>query len=866
MSKTKLKILYTILFAAALFALVAALLSTPFTAYAQDGDEDTFEAVFPTANYFQSQDPTLVAANENYLVAYDLQQKRLYVRSEQASTYFYDISALFSSTESAGANSEVADDPSNTKSVTDLLMIGSHAFIVLEYASDPMQEAKPAELYSLDLADPDGAPEKTELPSPRNAYGFASDGENLYAKNVAGELAIYNERLELVRGDIRSDDLAGKTSFAGYGDRIYIFTIEIGEPYMYIYDTLNGRRELRTPSKFVRKAYVGDVIFAQLSNDGGLDNHNKVLCLDRETGEELYTSNFMPDSFCAFKSKLYSIIDGSIVGYDLNASEEGEYSLDPAEVISMAGKDFAHLNAPEDLTFAADKLAVADAKNNRIALVDIGATNAPILPYDLGLKPIRLAADDGKLFALLENGNIASYDIANGELTPSTTFNAPEEGEPMKFVDVLRFDSTLYALGEDGLYIYAAGDFLLAAELVGARRLTAAKDGNSLYALTDGEIIMLNASGAPLPSKLEGNFEGATDIAADYVGNIYVIYPSKVECYKNNVSSLELTSEIPLRSSVLEATATSCTLSDGELFFSAQQSFVGKLKVESVNSDGYIPPALPIPDEHTGFGFLKLKEGATSFFIPAADGRADSAIPATSNVLLALNGLGDPAEGLVYAMDSDKMFLIPSKDFDVVEPTSYQDKAYLMKENGRMFSLPYFDDLAIQLAKGEQGIWAVSDCAGYDGNKWMIVRYDSKLYFVDPDCLQEDLAPPDPVDPDDPSDPDAPVSDEPLFGRAKASRVGGTVNIYGDMSESETLARVVDGKKVEILGKSGDYYQVKFGDVIGFMRVNEVKIGGLTTVQIIAIVLSVMVLLAGTGIFISIFGIKKKNDGEEQPK
>ena len=76
----------------------------------------------------------------------------------------------------------------------------------------------------------------------------------------------------------------------------------------------------------------------------------------------------------------------------------------------------------------------------------------------------------------------------------------------------------------------------------------------------------------------------------------------------------------------------------------------------------------------------------------------------------------------------------------------------------------------------------------------------------------------------------------------------------------------MDGKRIEILAEYADYYKIKYGDVTGYMRKSEVKVGGLTTVQIVAIVLSCAVLIAGTGIFISIHALKKRNDDENLTK
>jgi len=90
--------------------------------------------------------------------------------------------------------------------------------------------------------------------------------------------------------------------------------------------------------------------------------------------------------------------------------------------------------------------------------------------------------------------------------------------------------------------------------------------------------------------------------------------------------------------------------------------------------------------------------------------------------------------------------------------------------------------------------------------------------------------------------------------------VGGLVNVYSDSNaDSGTVAQIVDGTKVEILDESTDYYLVRYGDVIGFMLKDEVQLHGLTSVQIIAVVLAVFVTLTAICIFVVIETTKKKS-------
>ncbi len=818
-------------------------------AYAEAGASDAFEMVFPTANYFQSEQPTLVAANENFLTVYDSAQNRLYVREIGLSTYYYDLSAILTLPSAGG---EEDDDSPTQKAVAGIYTVGTHAIIAVEDDPD-------FEIYSIDLKDASATPEKKELPSPERVYCFASDGERLYAKNAAGDITIYDEEMSVVNDEIYNDALAGKASIACDGENIYLFPTVQGVAHLYIYDVAENELSLDIESKLVSTAYIGDVIYAQISSAEDINNSNKIICLDKETGEELYTSNFMPESFCAYKDKLYSISGGKVTGYRLKNTSEDEdvtYVLEPEETLSMAGSDFMHLNNPDDVVFTDGALIVADRDNSRLAYIDTTSPSASVVPYQLDSKPVRVTCDTNKVYALLQSGAIVCFEIEDGALLPQNDVYTPEEGEP-EFNDIVCFHSYLYAIDDEALYIRIVGKFDKIADISGAKRLTFADGGRCLYALTDDGIVMTDENGEILPSRSTGDFSDAVDIAADYAGNVFIMYPDRAEYYHNDIYSLKKTSTHALAPSTYNATATSCALIGDVVYFSAEQSLIGKFNVNAVTHEGYVPPALPVLKEDSTYHFAKLKEGTSSYFIPADDFRADSAIPANSNVLLVLDDPTAPEEGLAYAMDGDKLYVVPTDDFEVVLPAALEKKAYLMKDDGTLYRLPYLEDGSVALAKGAQGIWTISDCAGYDDDRWLIVSYDGKSYFVSADIIEEDLAPP-----DDPDRPESPKEPDALYGRAKASRVGGTVDIYSDMSETDVLVSVVDGKKVEILAAYSNYYQVRYGDVVGFMRASEIKIGGLTTVQIVAIVLSVLVLIAGTGIMISIFAIKKRGDDE----
>ena len=77
------------------------------------------------------------------------------------------------------------------------------------------------------------------------------------------------------------------------------------------------------------------------------------------------------------------------------------------------------------------------------------------------------------------------------------------------------------------------------------------------------------------------------------------------------------------------------------------------------------------------------------------------------------------------------------------------------------------------------------------------------------------------------------------------------------------LAEVVDGTRMEIVGESGDFWLVGFEGGIGYAAKSEIELEGLTTVQIVSIVLCCAVLVTGGVVFVVIWQTRKKEKEKE---
>ena len=777
--------------------------------------KDTFSVVFPTVSYFQSDNPTLISANDDYLIVYDESASALFVRMNgRAGTYSYPL------------------DISNIQTVK---AVGKTAFIYADKLC-----------YTIDLTDTAATPVQRELPTPDNANYFRSDGKYLYAKSSFGFISVYDENLDIAFGidnEVYIDSsyasvFAGMQPLAGENGLIYYFPSILGSPYYIVYDPTTGTETVRTQIDcLITEAFVGEIIYAKVNNGtASTEDESPLVGLDKTTGKILFSSDIIPDSFCAAGDMLYTIEGKQIVTYALDKSDDGEYiGFKKVSTISMAGSDNFHLNGPSDLIKFDGKLVVADTLNKRLGYINSASLMTTLR---LDSAPVRLTADSTGIYILNAGGNILKCE---GEQITQTY-------ETEGVIDIAYLDK-LYILKHDGLYTALAGGIYKLADIDGATRVTCAKDGTNIYVLASDSIYVFAKDGILL-NTMPCEFDGAVDFAVDYAGQITVLYSDRIENYTNAFGTLEFASKTEFYSATAHVSANALCLDGNGAYFTADECLVGKTSVAASTKDTYEPKNVYTPSGSEAYHFAKLKADVKSYIIPA-DGRMENITSAPMDTLIVLDGIADISENLAVALLKGKMMIITKADYEVVE-TSEIEGNYVTISDTTFYALPDINNGKLEVAEGTR-IIPISDCADYDGGMWWRVSYDDSVYFVKAEACEEYkyLIP----------------EEDKLYGKAKATRIGGLVNIYTEAStESPVVKQIVDGTDVEVLEEADGFYLVRHGEEVGYMIKDEVQIGGLTTVQIVAIVLAVFVLIAGTCIFIAIYLTRKKAEEESRRK
>ena len=320
----------------AVFATVFSLLLANQSAPIANAQDDNFTRVFPQNNYFQSEDPTLLSANDAYLLIYDKSANMLFVRPNDSSgSYAYSLSF---------------------KEVTLLYVLEDVAFIQAD-----------GKYFTIDLTDKSASAQEHTLSAPEDISSISSDGTRLFVHSEFGGVAIYDKTLTASFSveSAKNRALIGQIVVAGYGDSFYTFPWEYGEPRFAIYDTTTNSTEYHSITQNIKAAYVADAIFAlELSPT---TNQKRIIVLNKRNGALLFQTEICPDDFFANGDKLFTIEGNSVIVYTLSSDMK---SLSRTASMTMTGNDAFHLDHPSDLCVLDDDIVVADKNNDRLALID----------------------------------------------------------------------------------------------------------------------------------------------------------------------------------------------------------------------------------------------------------------------------------------------------------------------------------------------------------------------------------------------------------------------------------------------------------------------------------------------------------------
>ncbi len=645
---------------------------------------------------------------------------------------------------------------------------------------------------------------------------LATDGTSLFV-HKSGEVAVYDQDLTL-QTTYQNKIFNGSPVVTGNGEKIYAFAVDYEHDLLHVFDRENSTTSTTEHTR-VYNAIMGDVIYAHNGKNITLIDPITFEIVDTELTEQNYT---------AFGEFLY-VAKGED-GFDKYAQSNGTLTLVGNH--SYNGK----LNAPSSAVYVGDILVIADTLNNRLLYVgdtvDTVQLNAPT----------SLAVAGGRLYALTPDG-IAI--IENKTLIGTIKIDVVA-------VDI-EYNNGLHILAENGVYVYARGVLNKVFDVNNGKSL---EIGTLYYVLTDTAVVVAKDSenGTEFNNLLSFEIDGYTpvDIMADVVGNVYILGDDNaLHCYKwqdvvlSNIEGTAVNStDISILSSTWDFTLKSMEEMGDKIVISTEENALVSISTPLVKTK---EKSSDIDKENSIVNTYASTE-KSYFMTNDKDGTTAVKIDSGKTFVCYEN---DGALFTSYNGENGWLF-----NAEKLAPSTDCTGEYIANKDVKLYVNPMTDS-GITLTKGTA--LTVVDNGGYADGNWVRVEYKGKVYYADKSCLDQKTSSKPTPEPEKPQEPEKVNKD---YGRAKASRVGELVNLYSVDDSNIIVTQVADGTKLEVVEKIGDYYKVIYENNEVLIHKDQFKLEGLTTVQIIAIILSVVVVLSGGLIFMVTSLSKKKEQNQ----
>lgn len=759
---------------------------------------EDFDILHPTDDYFPVENAQYVAAGANFIAVYDSANDNVVVSGVSVGAHDFYLST------------------SSYDAISGLWIAGNT--LLVEYGTDAKSYLK------LDMAAE--TPAFVSVPTLADVTYITSDGRYFYCHAADNSLSVYNSALEAVKSNYFHAVLSEERLFAADNMTLYIFAVIYGVRCYYVLDINQTSAD---PSVGENTLFVP---YRVTNGDGALfiNTEEGIYAVDKTTGNGMDIEPIAcakETAFASYGNKLYvPDADGGISVYEYDFEAK---TRTLTETLAMRGNGMGRLDAPTDVLFDEGGMFVADSANNRVVFVtDEGETDV-----DFGeAAPLRLAAGNNGVYATSKD---TVFVIEGGTARPIV-------GITENIRDIVTVNGSTLVLTDRALYRLFAGTLNKLAAIENGIAAACAEDSDAVYVMTQEGLYTLSADGTEkLPFRAYPEFAGASDFAVDYAGNVYVVYPAqnKISVLDNLPSALVHERDVELTSDILTPAPVSVTLNGSKACFASRSCFVGSVEVGAVDKNTFTPVPAPALDEHSAYTFASV---ASDGYMIEQPERLDTLSPLAANTVVMVFTGASGVDGYEYVYCNGKRGYVETSLLNAVTPASV-NKEYVLAASAPVYAYPSAE--LASAASEPTRLIVIDDAAGLDGGKWMRVTFDGGIYFAAKSDLTEyvEIIP----------------EKERVFGRAVADRAGGVVNAYILPDISSAVAfETVDGTRLEILEESGDFYLVKVDDKTGYVLKSDVELEGLTTVQIISIVLACAVVVTGTVVFIVTYYTRKK--------
>jgi SH3-like domain-containing protein len=533
-------------------------------------------------------------------------------------------------------------------------------------------------------------------------------------------------------------------------------------------------------------------------------------------------------------------------------------------MVGSRGSAQTRLNSPSDGVFNNGDMYIADSMNDRVTKWEIvgeeveseDVIGTPGIAEGQFIKPDIIAADhSGGIYVGDSTGRLQYF--LNGTFIKSNEFDGI---------------AAIAVSGEDKIYVAETGSKRIYSRNIGANSLTLflsmgsipldigfSDNGTILYILSEDGVSAFSENGELLPFSIDfEDFEltDALDIAIDYGGNVYILTDGDIPSlyrFKRNISSYELDYQYQIEESLGQISSMNLG-ADGAIYLTLKEMHC-IAKIDSADTEAVTSstPAYQAPAEIiTPSRIAYVNSISTIYMTP--DNYENVSVADSGECLIVLNEINynsvyyyyveDISGTRAYIRQSDTLLLNAGE-------TAVQ---YVTSLHPHMDIYDYPSPYGTKIFSGiERGVnvEVISNVADLDGTQmwgWYEVSYSGQIGYVKKtEVLSVRILPEETIT---------------YSAKIKTPGLGEKVDLYAlPDSHSTVIASLSDGIKVtlyEEINQDNEYTYIETDDYQGYIKTEYLTESGLTTGQILSIVLAAVTFIATAAVLLISRIIKKE--------
>lgn len=536
---------------------------------------------------------------------------------------------------------------------------------------------------------------------------------------------------------------------------------------------------------------------------------------------------------------------------------EYDKDLNKVSKIGSMGSEPNRLNSPNAIASGDSKLFIADSGNKRISIYDTASGDYSNVSVSYAVDKI-VATANGFATYSRTNNKIYLYTLNKGGYTLTQEIDTESN-----LYDIAAWNNMVLGLLDNGIVFNfsSPNDITLSH---GATNLYINHKTNVLYIAAPTKLTRKNLlTGA---EQTYSHNEAFTDFAVDYGGNIYFVTNGNIRRFSPSGGSLQLTNEYAL--SGISSDFSVALASIGDMYFADEKAHkIAKLNADSIGSVSdktYTPPS---ESEYSVIKGIALENGAGLYTTP---GNEETLITLSKPTrFLALASVTHEGNEYYYGINysNSEYYYILKSSVNLLNRTEYDDNYpkynSLIATGVDIYAFPYDSSTVVERVDFATRLTLINNVADVTGESWgwykvsYIVGSDKKIGYVKDNEIAKVTA----VEPPQKSQ----------FYKVNSGALGTVVKMYKDAAAtSEQICDINDGASVLVVGafdKNQEYTYIYYNGSYGYIETQYLIAEGLTTVQITAIIvvsICVVALLVTIPLFIMLYKRSKRPSTDDK--